>query len=61
VREDEAPIYGLTEQIGSAHPWRVHAAEALKLWRDLRRTPRWRDRWRMLWHPPGWVPRPQAE
>lgn len=61
VREDEAPVYGLTEQIGSAHPWRVHAAEALKLWRDLRRTPRWRDRWRMLWHPPGWVPRPQAE
>lgn len=61
VREDEAPVYGLTEQIGSAHPWRVHAAEALKLWRDLRRTPRWRDRWRMLWHPPGWAPRPQAE
>ena len=61
VREDEAPVYGLTEQIGSAHPWRVHAAEALKLWRDLRRTPRWRDRWRMLWHPPGWAPRPQPE
>lgn len=61
VREDEAPVYGLTEQIGSAHPWRVHAAEALKLWRDLRRTPQWRDRWRILWHPPGWAPRPQAE
>jgi sterol desaturase/sphingolipid hydroxylase (fatty acid hydroxylase superfamily) len=61
VREDEAPVYGLTEQIGSAHPWRVHMAEALKLWRDLRRAPRWRDRWRMLWHPPGWAPRPLEE
>ncbi len=57
VREAEAPVYGLTRQIGSAHPWRVHTAEALKLWRDLRRTRRWLDRWRMLWHPPDWAPR----
>ena len=57
VREEEASIYGLTEQIDSAHPWRVHAAEALKLWRELQHADSWRIRWALLWKPPGWVPR----
>ena len=56
VREEEPPVYGLTEQIGSAHPWRVHAAEAVKLWRDLRRAPDLATRWALLWRPPGWMP-----
>jgi sterol desaturase/sphingolipid hydroxylase (fatty acid hydroxylase superfamily) len=56
VREDETPVYGLTEQIGSAHPWPVHAAEALKLWRDLKQARNGRERWRLLWRPPGWRP-----
>ena len=55
VREDEKPVYGLTEQIGSAHPWRVHAAEAIKLWRDVKHARGWRTRWALLWKPPGWV------
>lgn len=56
AREHETPVYGLTEQIGSAHPWRVHATEAVKLWRDLKRAPDGRTRWALLWKPPGWVP-----
>lgn len=56
VREREAPVYGLTEQIDSAHPWRVHAAEALKLWRDLKQARDWRKRLALLWKPPGWAP-----
>jgi sterol desaturase/sphingolipid hydroxylase (fatty acid hydroxylase superfamily) len=56
VRENDTPVYGLTEQIGSAHPWRVHAAEALKLWRDLKQARNWRTRWALLCCPPGWKP-----
>ena len=56
VREQETPVYGLTVQIGSAHPWRVHAAEAIKLWRDVKHARSWRTRWALLWKPPGWVP-----
>jgi sterol desaturase/sphingolipid hydroxylase (fatty acid hydroxylase superfamily) len=56
VRENDTPVYGLTEQIGSAHPWRVHAAEALKLWRDLKQARNWRTRWALLCCPPDWKP-----
>jgi sterol desaturase/sphingolipid hydroxylase (fatty acid hydroxylase superfamily) len=56
VRENDTPVYGLTEQIGSAHPWRVHAAEALKLWRDLKQARHWHTRWALLCCPPGWKP-----
>jgi sterol desaturase/sphingolipid hydroxylase (fatty acid hydroxylase superfamily) len=56
AREVEPPQYGLTEQINSAHPWRVHAAEARKLWQDLATASDWATRWQLIWRPPGWRP-----
>lgn len=50
--EDEPVRYGLTKPLASRHPLRVHAAEAVELWHDLRRATCWRDRVRMLVAPP---------
>lgn len=50
--EDEPVRYGLTQPIASRHPLRVHTAEAMKLWRDLRAVRGWRARWRLLLAPP---------
>ncbi len=54
--ECEAPIYGLTQPVGSSHPWYVHIVEIQRLYNDIRATARWRDRWQMIWRPPGWKP-----
>jgi hypothetical protein len=54
--EGETVRYGITHPIGSVNPIAVHGVEALRLWRDLRATPRWRDRLRRLWHRPDWQP-----
>lgn len=51
--ETEAPRYGLTMPIDSSNPVRVHLAEAISLWRDLRHAPSWRRRWELIWSPPG--------
>lgn len=56
VREQEPVRYGLTHPIGSSHPLAVHVHEARRLWADLRRARCWRDRLRMLWHAPDWMP-----
>lgn len=52
AREGEPVRYGLTQPLDSSHPLRIHFAEAAKLWHELRRTPRWRDRLRLLASPP---------
>jgi sterol desaturase/sphingolipid hydroxylase (fatty acid hydroxylase superfamily) len=59
AREEEPVRYGLTHPIDSSHPLTVHLFEARRLWADLRRAPRWRDRLRMLWHAPDWMPEPR--
>jgi|JI10StandDraft_1071094.scaffolds.fasta_scaffold32885_2 sterol desaturase/sphingolipid hydroxylase (fatty acid hydroxylase superfamily) len=53
--EVEAPRYGLTVPVGSVHPWPVHVAELRRLVRALRATPRWRERWAILWRGPEWI------
>lgn len=50
--EDEPVHYGLTQPIASSHPVRVHVAEALKLWHDVRAARDWRDRLHLLVAPP---------
>jgi sterol desaturase/sphingolipid hydroxylase (fatty acid hydroxylase superfamily) len=52
AEEDEAARYGLTQPIDTHHPLRIHTAEALKLWHDVRAARDWRDRLRLLVAPP---------
>jgi sterol desaturase/sphingolipid hydroxylase (fatty acid hydroxylase superfamily) len=47
-------VYGLTKNIDGNSPWEVLVHEYRAIWRDLRRAPRWRDRWRYLGLAPGW-------
>ncbi len=55
--EHEPPKYGLTEQIDSANPIKVHCAEAVKLVRDVMRSKRPGEALGYLWHKPGWRPK----
>ena len=54
--EVEPVQYGLTEQIESVNPIKVHAAEAVKLLRDLWRSRSLDEALGYLWHKPGWRP-----
>jgi sterol desaturase/sphingolipid hydroxylase (fatty acid hydroxylase superfamily) len=54
--EIEPVQYGLTDQIESANPIKVHVAEAVKLFRDLRHSASFEDTIGYLWHKPGWRP-----
>ncbi len=56
VREEEPVQYGLTEQIESANPIKVHFAEAVKLVRDVWRSRSLAQALGYLWHKPGWQP-----
>jgi sterol desaturase/sphingolipid hydroxylase (fatty acid hydroxylase superfamily) len=47
--EREKPSYGVTHPIGSSHVVDVHVHEARRLWRELRDTPGFSARLRLLW------------
>ncbi len=53
-RDEEPVVYGLTHNIGTHSPLRVLLHEYQAIWRDLKRSSRWRDRWRYLLLAPGW-------
>ncbi|HEV2112717.1 MAG TPA: sterol desaturase family protein [Terriglobales bacterium] len=50
----EPPVYGLTKNIHSYNPLRVAFHEWLDIFRDVRRTPGWRNKLRYVFGPPGW-------
>ncbi|MBJ22398.1 MAG: sterol desaturase [Deltaproteobacteria bacterium] len=52
--QEEPVAYGLTENLGTTHPWHVLVHGYSDLWRDLRRATSWRDRSRYLALAPGW-------
>ena len=54
--EVEPVRYGLTKDIHTYNLWRIAFHEWAALWRDCRATPGWGDRFRRLWHGPGWEP-----
>lgn len=51
---EQPPIYGLTKNLPTTHPWTALTHEYQALWQDLRRSPTWRVRWGYLFGPPGW-------
>jgi sterol desaturase/sphingolipid hydroxylase (fatty acid hydroxylase superfamily) len=54
--EGERVVYGLTTNITTFNPARVALHEYAAIWHDVRRAPRWRDRWGYLVKGPGWSP-----
>ncbi|MET7638201.1 sterol desaturase family protein [Streptomyces sp. NPDC005438] len=53
-------VYGLTKNIRTHNPLRVAFHEYAALWRDVRRTPSWRERAGYLLGPPGWAPKAES-
>ena len=53
-RADDPPIYGITKNIDTYNPLRIASHEWIALFRDVRRAPRWADKLRYLFSPPGY-------
>jgi len=53
-REEEPVEYGLTTNIATNNPFRIATHEYAQLLRDLQKSPKWGDKWRYVFAPPGW-------
>jgi sterol desaturase/sphingolipid hydroxylase (fatty acid hydroxylase superfamily) len=56
AEETHRPTYGLTKNIDSFNPFRLQYHEYGAIYRDLRRSTSWRERFGYLVGPPGWQP-----
>lgn len=54
--EQHRPTYGLTYPVGTYNVWALQYGEYVKIWRDVKQAPRWRDRLAYVFGPPGWTP-----
>jgi sterol desaturase/sphingolipid hydroxylase (fatty acid hydroxylase superfamily) len=57
--EQAIPVYGLTHPINSHNPLIIVSHEWSRLFRDLRRTPHWRQRLKYVFDAPDWYDRSQ--
>ena len=55
-KEEERPVYGLTKQLNSVNPLRVHFQEYIHLFRDLRGAKSAGEVAGYFLKPPGWRP-----
>ncbi len=53
-REEEEPTFGLVKQLESDRIWDIQTSGAQWLVGEMRSAPRWQDKLRYLWMPPGW-------
>ena len=54
--EEEEVVYGITKPLRSWNPLWANLHVFVQMARDVRRTPGWRDRLRIVFGPPGWRP-----
>ena len=54
--EEEEPVYGITKPLRSWNPLWANLHVFVQMARDIRQTPAWRDRWRIVFGRPGWRP-----
>jgi sterol desaturase/sphingolipid hydroxylase (fatty acid hydroxylase superfamily) len=54
--EGERVRYGLTTQLNTFRPVRVAFHEYVAMWHDIKRAPRLRDKFGIVFHGPGWKP-----
>ena len=52
--EDEPPVYGLTTNLESQHPWNVATHEYTAIFQDVLRAKNWGDKLRYILMSPGW-------
>ncbi|MDO9378250.1 MAG: sterol desaturase family protein [Nocardioidaceae bacterium] len=54
--EVHRPTYGLLKVVDTYNPLRLEYGEYVQMVRDVRSTPRWRDKLGYVFAPPGWKP-----
>lgn len=55
-KEEEHPIYGITNPTNTFNPVLAHIQPFQRLWRDVSAIPQWSDKLRFLFNSPGWYP-----
>jgi sterol desaturase/sphingolipid hydroxylase (fatty acid hydroxylase superfamily) len=55
--EEEEPTYGITTPLKSWNPTWANLHYYVEMWSLARKMPRWKDRLRMIWARPGWLPK----
>lgn len=55
-RAEEPPIYGVRGQLASWNPLYANLKVYLDLWRQAGALPRWQDKLKVWFKPPGWTP-----
>ncbi|MGA8988238.1 sterol desaturase family protein [Aeromicrobium sp.] len=55
--EQHRPTYGLTHPVDTYNVWSLQYGEYARIWNDVRRAPRLRDKVGYVLAPPGWAPR----
>ncbi|HAA16152.1 MAG TPA: sterol desaturase family protein [Cytophagales bacterium] len=58
--EKHRPHYGLTKPINTINPVKVHLAEFVGIFKDLRTAKSWKEAWNYLVNRPGWSPKPKT-
>lgn len=54
--EEEKPTYGITKPINSWNPIWANVSHYADMTEDLKRIPKWSDRFKYLFKKPGWLP-----
>jgi sterol desaturase/sphingolipid hydroxylase (fatty acid hydroxylase superfamily) len=54
--EEEKPTYGITKPINSWNPVWANVSHYAEMGNDLKRIPKWSDRFKYLFKKPGWLP-----
>jgi sterol desaturase/sphingolipid hydroxylase (fatty acid hydroxylase superfamily) len=52
--EIEKPVYGITSNINTYNPLKIATHEYGAIWHDIKRAPRFLDKLKYLFMPPGW-------
>lgn len=54
--EEEEPVYGITKPLGTWNPVWANLHVFAEIFRNARRTRRWRDKLKVIFGPPSWLP-----
>jgi len=52
--KEEPVVYGITANIDSHNVFYIASHEYISLWKDVKRAPRFSDKLKYLFYPPGW-------
>ena len=53
-REDEKPVYGITNNINTYNLFKIASHEYLDVLKDVKRAPKFSDKLKYIFYPPGW-------